>query len=415
MDSQSDSWHAVPHSTFFTEWARLALGDTRQVYARDRRQPEDAPLVYMPENEAHSLRAAARAGHLICPVPGCPHPELTTRHFHDRRDHFAHTIAPEHAHADFPAAVTQKILRHWAVNLDPRLKVLADQRIDGVPVSVLVSSPSGRQVALCYTPDTLGAETWEAQHGALERAGVAGVWLFPPRPRYFSPPRPQPGPRPAENHGLVLDRHLFKVMRRNGSWPLIINIERQEVANLIVPRRAIAARLRLPAPPYVEDVLHLVVSPLAGCHLCKDGITTLAVNERDLEKIRSGYLSRRHVPQRTLRDRRPVPRPRPAHTRRASTQPAGIAAYSPGTPQRRPHTPQAPTSQATVLRSTESLSAPRRREAEHARPAPVSDETGTPRHGTGTPRPVSAQASWPRMRRLLGWLGLYRATRRSAR
>lgn len=81
-------------------------------------------------------------------------------------------------------------------------------------------------------------------------------------------------------------------MRRNGSWPLIINIEREELANLIVPRRGIAGRLHLQPPPYAEGVLHVVISPLDSCRLCKDGVVTSAVNERDLEKIRGGYLKR---------------------------------------------------------------------------------------------------------------------------
>lgn len=291
MDAKTDSWYAMPHSDFL-KWAGIELGDTRQVYARDRRRPLDAPLVFMPDGEADRFRQDAWDGHLICPVPGCPYPALFTRHGEDRRDHFVHAHAPELHHKEFPTTVTQQILHRWAASLDPRLEVLDQQTIAGVPVTVLVRSPSGNSVALCYTSGVLGAEAWEAQHAALESQGVAGVWLFPPRRWYFALPEPIPAPSQANAAGLVVDKHLHKVMRRNGSWPLIINIEREEFANLIVPRRGIAGRLHLQPPPYAEGVLHVVISALDSCRLCKDGVVTSAVNERDLEKIRGGYLKR---------------------------------------------------------------------------------------------------------------------------
>jgi hypothetical protein len=283
----------------FLDWAGAELDDTRHVYARDTRRPLDAPLVFMPENEARRLRPDTRAGHLVCPVPGCPHPELTARHVKDRRDHFVHTNAPALAHADFPATVARQILRCWATSLYPRFEVLCDQTIADVGVTVLVNSPTGRQVALCYTDRTLDTDTWQTRRALLESEGVAGVWIFPPRRRFFSPP-PHLNPAPAHTAGLVLDTHLFRAMRRQGSWPLILNIERQQLANLIVPGRAIAGRLHIPTPPFAKEVLHVVASPLERCELCKDGIATPAVNKRDLEKIRSGGLRRSSIPGRLV-------------------------------------------------------------------------------------------------------------------
>ncbi len=291
MDATRDSWYAMPHREF-REWTGIELGDTRQVYARDVRAPKGASLVFMPEDEARRFREAARAGRLICPVPGCADPRLTTRHGEDRRDHFVHRHAPGLRHADFPAEVTRQMLHRWAAGLDERLEVLDEQIVAGVKTTVLVRSKTGRQVALCYTSGALGAEAWQEQHAALERAGVAGVWLLPPSPRYFSRPQAQPAPPSEEAEGLVVDTHLFKTMRREGSWPLIVNIEREEVANLIVPGRAVATRLGLEKPPFVEDVLHVIVSPLGKCTLCKDGMATAAVNKWQLEKIRGGYRRR---------------------------------------------------------------------------------------------------------------------------
>ncbi len=346
MDAKRDSWYAMPHREF-REWTGVELGDTRQVYARDTRASRKAPLVFMPEGEARRFWRAAREGRLICPVPGCPDPRLTTRHGDDRRDHFVHRQAPGLRHADFPAEVTQQMLHRWAAGLDERLEVLDDQVVAGVKVTVLVRSVTGRQVALCYSSGALGAEVWQEQHAALERAGIAGVWLLPPRARYFSPPQAQPSPPGEEAEGLVLDTHLFKTMRREGSWPLIVNIEREEVANLIVPGKAVATRLGLPKPLFAEDVLHVVVSPLASCTLCKDGMASTAVNKWQLEKIREGYrkrMDRAHGARERVHSARREQRVRVGH----ADIPTAYRAYDEASRVRRAQQAQAPTANAVA-------------------------------------------------------------------
>ena len=49
---------------------RLGKTEHRQLYARDTRLSEDAPLVYIGEGQAPGLRPDCRTGNLICPVPG---------------------------------------------------------------------------------------------------------------------------------------------------------------------------------------------------------------------------------------------------------------------------------------------------------------------------------------------------------
>src|SRR5919202_4773673 len=63
--------------------------EVRQLFARDRRLPDDAPLVFIEIGGAGRLRDACAPGHLVCPVPGCPDPRLITRGG-SRRDHFPH-------------------------------------------------------------------------------------------------------------------------------------------------------------------------------------------------------------------------------------------------------------------------------------------------------------------------------------
>jgi hypothetical protein len=323
MEAQEDGLYAMSHSRF-RDWVGIELGDTRQVYARDLSAAKDAPLVFMPDEQADRFRQAAREGRLVCPVPGCPDSRLTTRHSRYCRDHFVHRHAPELRHADFPTEVTQQLLHRWAAAQHEGFEVIDGATVAGVQSTVLVRSTTGRQVALCYTGQVLGAEAWQQQHAALERAGVAGVWLFPPREWYFSEPNPQSMPAGRDTEDLIVDTRLFKTMRREGSWPLIINIEDEEVANLIVPGKAVAGQLGLPRPPFVEDVLHVVISPLGSCTLCKDGIATPAVNKWHLQKMRDGY--RKHIgPGRQVNNRAPHSPRRPSTAPRAIASPR--AAY----------------------------------------------------------------------------------------
>ncbi len=301
MEAQEGGWYRMSHGRF-CKWAGIELGDTRQVYARDVSAPRDAPLVFMPEDQANRFRQAAREGRLVCPVPGCPDPRLMTRHSRCCRDHFVHRHAPELRHADFPAEVTRQLLHRWAAAQHEGFEVIDGATVAGVKSTVLVRSTTGRQVALCYTGQVLGAQAWQERHAALERAGVAGVWLFPPREWYFSEPDTRSVPADRDTQDLVVDTRLFKTMRREGSWPLIVNIEDEEVANPIVPGKSVAGQLGLPRPPFVEDVLHVVISPLASCTLCKDGIATPAVNKWHLQKMRHGY--RQHMGRGPLEARR---------------------------------------------------------------------------------------------------------------
>src|SRR4051812_30890526 len=79
-------WGASTH-VGYREWASDALGDERQVYARSTSSPA-GDLVFVADGAADDFRAAAQSGKLVCPVPGCPSPQLTTRGPETRRHHF---------------------------------------------------------------------------------------------------------------------------------------------------------------------------------------------------------------------------------------------------------------------------------------------------------------------------------------
>lgn len=317
-----DSWRAMRH-TDFQEWADVNLGDTRQVYARDRRLPADAPLVYMPDGEANRFHEDALEGHLICPVPGCPAPRLTTRHSDSRRDHFAHMPnSGISGHANYQEFVVGELLRHWIAE-QAGIELLNHEPEPDSPVTILTRLDSGKELAVCYVRKTLGVDAWIQHRSELEREGIASAWIFAPSKRYRSLPKsdshsPPPSERDDDSEGefaslLIRDIALFKMMRRCGCWPLLINTETQELVNLLVPGYATATRLGLHSD-FAEGVLHAVASPLESCRICEDGIeckpivyagSLKKIRQNGRQRLRSEYNKRRgHSPS----SRRPTKR-----------------------------------------------------------------------------------------------------------
>jgi hypothetical protein len=266
----------------FREWAAAALGDPRQVYARKADAPPEDPLVFMPDGEAGRFREAAKSGALICPVPQCPSPGLTTREYEDRRDHFMHVRAPgDRGHGQsYMRLATRRLLRDWVAEQDRVVKV-RDGKLDGVSIAMLARLDDGRGVALCYVDKQMGADAWEERNDLHRSEGIAVAWIFALRKTFFAPPDPAE-PEAEGRTDLILDRPIYKRMREKGSWPLLINLERQELANVIKPGGKPAQRLGL-APTALDRVQHLVASGLADCRLCPYGIATPAITEYTLE------------------------------------------------------------------------------------------------------------------------------------
>lgn len=266
----------------FREWAEAALGDPRQVYARKAGAQPDDRLVFMPDGQASLFREDARSGALICPVPGCSSPKLTTRGSESRRDHFMHVQAPadpEH-NRSYARLATKRLLRDWAMDQD-RVTEVIEAELDGVSVLLGARLDDGSGVALCYVDTKLGANAWEEHNDLLRSKGLGTAWIFALRKMYFAPP--DPADRLDEDRtDLILDRPIYRRMRRNGSWPLLINLERQEFGNVIKPGGKPAQRLGFP-PPASNRVQHFAANGLEVCRLCPYGISTPAINEFTLE------------------------------------------------------------------------------------------------------------------------------------
>jgi len=80
-------------------------------------------------------------------------------------------------------------------------------------------------------------------------------------------------------------------MRQKGAWPLLINLERQELANVVKPGGGPATWLEL-APPVTDRVQHVAASPLAACRLCPHGIATPKIGERTLRVSKDNWRRR---------------------------------------------------------------------------------------------------------------------------
>jgi hypothetical protein len=165
----------------YREWADEVLGDRRQVYARDTRQGPDDPLTFMGPGEAPLFYAAARTDLLVCPVPGCPSPKLTTRGPAERRHHFVHRQAPGgagHGRA-YTRRVTVRLLRDWINAQSTLFEISEDAEVSGVRLTLLVTSPrTGRRVALVYVDRRYGVDAWEGDFARLKEADVPATWIF---------------------------------------------------------------------------------------------------------------------------------------------------------------------------------------------------------------------------------------------
>jgi len=239
--------------------------ELRQLFARDQRLAHDAPLVFLEIGAARQLRADCHAGHLVCPVPGCPDPRLITRGG-SRRDHFAHRHAADtlaHAPEGWYHLCGKSLVGAWARHRYPEARVQVDHEAVGngqVP-DVLVVFPGGRRFALevQYAPLTLDA--WQARHAGYRAQGIVDVWLFGHIPPHLRAARGQPGAAPRFVFGQLLEAvELAGGMAR---W-----IDPDERA-IRTPRHALGWR-RVRSPVGARLLVEAPPEPLAACHLDQD-------------------------------------------------------------------------------------------------------------------------------------------------
>ena len=164
--------------------ARLmwSSSDRAQVYARDARLDDHAPLTYLGRGEADALRQDARDGHLVCPFPECDQRELIVR-AGSRRDHFAHRRVPTCAHSPESLMHLQgkAMIADWLRGLfGGRLDVAVEVPIGGgIRVAdVLARSPRDRRMAFEIQYAALEPDEWQQRHDDYTANDVVDVWLW---------------------------------------------------------------------------------------------------------------------------------------------------------------------------------------------------------------------------------------------
>ena len=128
-----------PHRTFFDR-----AGEVRQVWARQA----DGTLFYLADRGVDDkVRAAAHAGWLTCPYPGCPDPRFIAKGGSERRHHFAHQVAgQEHRSTAAWRHQALLMLADWSARHYPKLDAEIDEGEQGQ--SIRLRSPrTGRYCA----------------------------------------------------------------------------------------------------------------------------------------------------------------------------------------------------------------------------------------------------------------------------
>ena len=152
-----------------------------QVFARDVRLGPGAPLVFLGPGQADSLRADARAGHLVCPLGDCLDNRFIVYGGTRRRHHFKHRSgAGHHAPESIAHHTAKHLIARWLRQVYPGAQVFPDtQEVEtGQRPDVLLVLEDGFRVAYEVQFASLTADTWQARRDRYATENITNVWLF---------------------------------------------------------------------------------------------------------------------------------------------------------------------------------------------------------------------------------------------
>jgi hypothetical protein len=159
--------------------AEFQAGETRFVFARFR--SGDPGLYLLPDGAANQKRAFTKT-ELLCPVEGCPTPELTTVNRADHgRDGFRHLRGnyKHGAESLFHLEGKAQIAR-WARTECPDAQVVEEQKSNDHRdriADVMITFPGGERVAVEVQNAGLSPHSWQARHESYRAQGIVDVWL----------------------------------------------------------------------------------------------------------------------------------------------------------------------------------------------------------------------------------------------
>jgi Competence protein CoiA-like family len=292
-----------PHGDALTRFE--GREERRQLFARDARLPADAPLVFMPEGGADSVRQDCRDGYLVCPVPDRPNPRYIARGG-SRRHHFAHHGgAGGHAPERYFHQVGKRLVADLIRKRQPRAEVVLEGRVEnGQVADVLARSPAtGRRYAFEVQYSPLTVEEWRARHDGYRALGIVDTWLFG---------HIRPHLRRVPGSGLIAVSPLLAEVFREGLAVLFLNPDEQTVGTALLGSHLAtldgSGELRgLPgeAPPLGTA---LAVEPLGIADVDGRGLLTAATQRLRAAEARQGPRRREHRRQQFERD---LTRPEP--------------------------------------------------------------------------------------------------------
>jgi hypothetical protein len=240
-----------------------ATGERRQIYARDTRLDENAPLFRLERGQAEASRAAAKAGYLVCPIPGCEDIRYTTR-AGSRRDHFVHRNRGGAAHAPetWFHYTGKRLVGSWALARHPEARVVVDAEAVSnrqVP-DVLVEFPDGRRFAFEIQYAAMTQDEWPWRQAGYLLQGITPVWLFGHTPRYLR--------RDHYHEDEFVLGPLIRTVIAAGERPFWINPDEQ----LIGSRRRLSdedwrGRFEHEMDPEAKPTLALALDALADCRI----------------------------------------------------------------------------------------------------------------------------------------------------
>jgi len=159
--------------------AEFQEGERRFVYASYR--SNDVGVYRLEDGAANAARAFVKA-ELLCPVPSCPSPALTTVSRHKHRDHFKHLqgnfghAAESYFHVEAKAQIAA-----WVRGRYPTATVVLEQpsnaKMERI-ADVMVTMASGERIAIEIQYSKLPHEQWRERHLSYRAQGIRDVWLF---------------------------------------------------------------------------------------------------------------------------------------------------------------------------------------------------------------------------------------------
>ena len=160
--------------------AEFQQGESHFVYAAYRHGA--AGLHFLADGNAHAERAFTKS-ELMCPIPGCLTPDLTTvARRPPWRQHYRHLLtnsghAPERQfHVEAKARIAE-----WVQAQHPDATVIIEQPTNSARervADVMVTFREGERVAIEIQYSALTVEEWQTRHDSYQAQGIVDVWCF---------------------------------------------------------------------------------------------------------------------------------------------------------------------------------------------------------------------------------------------